>query len=182
MSCFVTALSATLGKSLSNPAPPTSGVCLAGGAAAEKPVPGPRAATCRCARHGTWVPSAVRGPLALDAELPLRQALLLSPASRGPRRCPTPGRGRASPGQRAWQRRTGLGAPGWRSGGDLVPRVPRSPVGRLGHLGKRGALGSGGERPLSSPPLSLSLVGNLARRVFVAMGRGRRDPELTGFI
>lgn len=42
MSCFVTALSATLGKSLSNPVPPTPGVCLAGGAAAEKRVPGPQ--------------------------------------------------------------------------------------------------------------------------------------------
>lgn len=33
----------------------------------------------------------------------------------------------------------------------------------------------GGDDP-SCPPLSLSLVGN-----FVAMGRGRRDPELAGF-
>lgn len=183
MSCFVTALSATLGKSLSNPVPPTSGVCLAGGAAAEKRVPGPQSHDLPACAPRNFGPQRGAG----DPERRARS--LLRGRERGGGAPPFSGVPGTSALSHRWPResnsgaarvaeeRAGLGVPGWRSAGDLVPRAPSSPVGRLGHVDQaRGA----GARPLSSPPLSLSLVGNLARRVLVAMGRGRRDPELTG--
>lgn len=111
--------------------------CPAGGAAAENRYRGPRATTCRRARHGTCAgtpESRARSFLYGNVVV----ALLLSPASRGPPRCPADP-GKATLGYRGWQRRTGLGAPWWRSGGDLRTGPPLPGRSAWTHRQARGA-------------------------------------------
>lgn len=153
LSCFVTALSGTLGKSLSNPFCRRL-VVSCGWGSAEKLVAGPESrATCRRARHETLVPSAVRGPPAgarwraplfsgvtwglgvtpLPAEGERLQGSVAGSTEVAQQRGPC-ARGSQLPGRSAWPHRQAKGF-GWPRATPLPPATFAFPRGKLARRG-----------------------------------------------
>lgn len=148
-------------------------MCLAGGAAAEKRVARPEScATCRRARPETSVPSEVRGPLREHGGAPFH-----SPASPG-----------ASALSHTWSRKSDFGAvrvavePGsTRVAQRRGPRARGFQFPCRSAWPRRQARGTGWPRATPLLPATVAFPRwKLELRVPVAMGRGRRDPELIG--